>query len=165
MSALDKESRDRYETEINRLHIEASYHTLAARADELYNTGLWTDAVTAYNDILTQSTAYLDAHPGSIQILREKIAKAELYSTIQAGKDAFSSSNWDLAVEKYDSAINLLNENRQNLSDVSSQENRRKLSLIKLQAAIIRDQQTAAMDLKKKTTHRRLRNFNVYSTQ
>lgn len=159
LPVLDKDTRQKYENEINQLLQKASYRSLAGQADELYNTGHWAEAVTAYKDINAQNTAYLTDHPEKMQELLEKIAKAELYSTIQAGKDAFGDSNWDLAVEKYDRAINLLNENRQSLNDVSSQENRRKLSLIKLQAAIIRDQQGAALDLKNKDYATALKKF------
>lgn len=149
LSGLDMETQQKYGIEIEKLQQEALYQSLNSQADAKFDSGQWAEAATIYKEILVKSPIYVDNHPALVRELQEKITKAQLYSTIQAGKDAFGNADWDSAIEKYNSAIQLLNENRQILNKVSSEENSKKLSRIKLQASIIRDQQGAALDLKK----------------
>ena len=80
--------------------------------------------------------------------LNENSTKADLFAAIQGGKEAFDRAQWDEAIRKYESAILLLNENSKSLKQVSSEENRQKISRIMLQASIIRDKQEVARNLK-----------------
>lgn len=159
LTSLDPETQNKYKIELDRLHQEALYHSLTTQADIHFESGQWDKVISSCKEILLKSRTFLESHPEYIRQLEEKIIRAELYSTIEAGKKAFSNSNWDLAIQKYNSAISLLNENKQALSQVSSEENRKKLSRIRLQASIIRDQQQATIDLKKKLYKNALENF------
>jgi len=76
--------------------------------------------------------------------------KADLYDIVSAGKSAFRQSRWDEAINNYDKAINLLEDNRELLRQANTEENRKKLARIMLQASVIRDKQDAARHLKEK---------------
>lgn len=148
LQLLDSQTKKDFQTQIDLLLSQASYHNLSEKSADLFQSGKWQEAIEAYNEILKSSATYLSAHPNEKKALNEKLTKAELYYTIQSGKDAFANANWDEAIRNYDTAIRVLNENKEILSQVNSAENREKLSKIKLQASIIRDKQEAARRLK-----------------
>jgi tetratricopeptide (TPR) repeat protein len=84
----------------------------------------------------------------SVFELKQLVVKGELYAIISAGKSAFRQAEWDKAIASYDQAITLLEDNRELLKQTNTDENKKKLARILLQASVIRDQQSAARFLK-----------------
>ena len=84
----------------------------------------------------------------SVDELKQLVVKGDLYAIISSGKSAFRQARWDEAITSYDKAITLLDDNRELLKQTNTEENRKKLARIMLQASIIRDNQDAARHLK-----------------
>lgn len=82
--------------------------------------------------------------------LRNDISKIHLYQKIQHGKEAFAASQWDLALERYNQAIHLLEIQQQNSTEIDSEQYHERLSRITLRISVVRDRQKAATRLKKK---------------
>lgn len=78
------------------------------------------------------------------------VVKGDLYAIVASGKSAFRQSRWDESIASYDQAITLLEDNRELLKQANTEENRKKLARIMLQASVIRDKQGAARHLKEK---------------
>ena len=108
----------------------------------------WRNAVDNYQKALDNAKDIQNPPPAELAELHENEAKAELFSAINSGKEAFNNAQWDQAIGNYESAIRLLKENSDILKQVNSEENRQKLSRIMLQASIIRDKQDVARKLK-----------------
>ena len=123
---------------------------LAAKkeGDTFFAAADWQKAADQYQKAIDYLKNMQNAPTAEVAVLYENKTKAELYSTIKSGKDAFDNAQWDEAIRRYDSAIKLLKENSDILSQVTSDENRQKLSRIMLQASIIRDKQDVARKLK-----------------
>ncbi len=163
LTFLDKKTQEEYQKEIGRLHEEATFISLSTQGAALFRIGKWKQAIDAYESAQLKSPNYLEVHPEQEQLIKEKITKANLYLTIKSGKDAFANSNWDQAIAKYNEAIKILNENSEALKQVNSKDNRKKLSRIKLQASIIRDQQETAVFLKKENFNKAISKLNSIS--
>lgn len=148
LQLLDNQTKKEFQAKIDLLFSQATYYNLSQKSDDLFNEGKWQETIEIYNEILKVSALYLSVNPIEKKSLNENLTKTELYYTIQSGKDAFANANWDEAIKKYDTAIRVLNENKEMLRQVNSAENKEKLSKIKLQASIIRDKQEAARRLK-----------------
>jgi ubiquitin-protein ligase len=108
----------------------------------------WQKAADQYQKSIDNLKNIQNPPTAEVTTLHENMTKAELYSKIQSGKEAFDNAQWDEAIHRYESAIKLLKENSDILSQVTSDENRQKLSRIMLQASIIRDKQDVARKLK-----------------
>ncbi|PID76576.1 MAG: hypothetical protein CSB24_05910 [Deltaproteobacteria bacterium] len=148
LPVIDEQTRKKYSREIARLLEEAAFISLTNQGDSLFHSKKWQQALIIYQDAAAKAPNYLVIHPEKQQLINEKTAKANLYLTIQSGKEAFANSDWDEAIKKYDAAIEALNKNSAVLKHGNSAESRKKLARIKLQASIIRDQQKAAVLLK-----------------
>ncbi|MDR3631231.1 MAG: hypothetical protein P4L42_12950 [Desulfocapsaceae bacterium] len=118
------------------------------RADGFFTAGRWQDAADQYHNALDMAKDIPNPPSAEMAELNENSTKADLFAAIQGGKEAFDRAQWDEAIRKYESAILLLNENSKSLKQVSSEENRQKISRIMLQASIIRDKQEVARNLK-----------------
>lgn len=150
LASLDQQTQEKYKREIRKLHEEATFFSLENKANTLFNNGKWEEALTVFQKCKINSPNFLASNPEKKKAINEKITKATLYQAIKSGKEAFAQSDWDIAIQKYDAAIKTLNENQEILKQGNSSENKKKLSRIKLQASIIRDQQDAARKLKDK---------------
>jgi ubiquitin-protein ligase len=116
--------------------------------DTYFAAGDWQNAAELYQKA-TDTIKNIQAPPtAELTELNQNKAKADLFAAIKNGKDAFNNAQWDDAIRSYESAIRLLKENSEILKQVSSDENRQKISRIMLQASIIRDKQDVARKLK-----------------
>jgi tetratricopeptide (TPR) repeat protein len=116
--------------------------------DTYFAAGDWQRAADQYQKAIDYVKNIQNPPTAEIAMLHENKTKAEIYSAIKSGKEAFDNAQWDEAIRRYESAIKLLKENSDILSQVTSEENRQKLSRIMLQASIIRDKQDVARKLK-----------------
>ncbi len=118
------------------------------KGDIAFSEGKWNKAAEQYRTALTVATQSIDPDQESIFELKQLVVKGDLYAIVSSGKSAFRQSRWDEAIENYDKAITLLEDNRELLKQANTEENRKKLARIMLQASVIRDKQDAARYLK-----------------
>jgi hypothetical protein len=133
---------------IEPLLLSARFFAAKNAGDAFFAGSDWQNASDNYQKAIDYAKSMENPPKADMTALYENMTKAELYSTIKSGKDAFDNAQWDEAIRRYDSAIKLLKENSAILSQVTSEENRQKLSRIMLQASIIRDKQDVARKLK-----------------
>ena len=128
---------------------EIALATSKEKGDAAFAEGKWKTAYNHYKTALLslkQSNSPRDK--AILDELNQLVLKANLYDTINTGKDAFTKSNWDDAIASYEQAIEILESNKDILKHASTKENRKKLARVMLQASIIRDKQEAAKYLK-----------------
>ena len=116
--------------------------------DTYFAANDWRNAGENYQKALDNAKNIQNPPAAELAELYKNKAKADLFSAINSGKEAFNNAQWDEAIGNYESAIRLLKENSDILKQVNSEENRQKLSRILLQASIIRDKQDVARKLK-----------------
>ncbi len=129
---------------------EISLATSKEEGDLAFSEGKWAEALQHYKSALNAVKRSSAADDPAIEELNQLVIKAELYQTVNEGKEAFTSADWDTAIDSYGRAIEILESNRALLNQTSTDENRKKLARIMLQAAVIRDKQDAARFLKEK---------------
>ena len=129
---------------------EIALATAKEKGDAAFAEGRWKNALDNYQNALKAGKEFKGTDKRVLDEIQELVVKANLYYTISTGKNAFTDSNWDAAIDNYNRAIEILEQNREVLKQTSSEENRKKLARIKLQASVIRDKQEAATYLKNK---------------
>jgi len=135
---------------IEPLLADSRFLKLKKEGDSTFAQNEWSKAAHLYQEAVTIGKSMRNLSSAELSELLEKAAKAKLYSTIQGGKEAFDNAQWDKAIQRYETAISLLKEDSTILKQGSSEENRKKLTRIMLQASIIRDKQDVARKLKDK---------------
>jgi len=118
------------------------------KGDMAFQESKWDKASSHYRKALVSANKAPNPAEDVIYELKQLIVKADLYNIISTGKSAFRKSQWDAAIDSYDEAITLLEDNRELLRQTNTEENRKKLARILLQASVIRDKQSAARHLK-----------------
>ena len=118
------------------------------KGDMAFSEGKWSKASEHYRKALIAANQSFDPDQDAIYELKQLVVKGDLYAIVSSGKSAFRQARWDEAIASYDKAINLLEDNRELLKQTNTEENRKKLGRIMLQASIIRDNQDAARHLK-----------------
>ncbi|MEJ2058709.1 MAG: hypothetical protein P8X39_12830, partial [Desulfofustis sp.] len=127
---------------------EIKLATEKEKGDTAFAENRWEEAARHYRAALAMTKQSLSPDDPEIYELKQLIVKADLYAIVSAGKSAFRQSRWDAAIKNYDKAINLLEDNRELFKQADTEENRKKLARIMLQASVIRDKQDAARHLK-----------------
>ncbi len=120
------------------------------KGDIAFSEGRWSKAAEHYRKALTIANQSMTFDQDSVYELKQLVVKGDLYAIISSGKSAFRQARWDEAITSYDKAITLLDDNRELLKQTNTEENRKKLARIMLQASVIRDNQDAARHLKEK---------------
>ncbi len=120
------------------------------KGDTAFAENRWPEASTHYRNALAMAMQSPRPDEDEIYELKQLVVKGDLYGIVSAGKSAFRQARWDEAISNYDKAINLLEDNRELLKQANTEENRRKLARIMLQASLIRDKQDAARHLKER---------------
>ncbi len=120
------------------------------KADSYFANKNWEKSLILYNKAKYMASTLTFPDTSLTDSVNEKSARAELYSVIKNGKDAFAKGNWDMAIARYGAAINMLEENSTLLLKSNSASSQNKLARVMLQASIIRDKQAAAHKLKDK---------------
>lgn len=118
------------------------------KGDLAFSEGKWGKASEHYRKALAAANQSFDPNQEAIYELKQLVVKGDLYTIVSSGKSAFRQARWDEAIASYDKAISLLEDNRELLKQTNTEENRKKLARIMLQASIIRDNQDAARHLK-----------------
>ncbi len=145
---LDGAAKDPTLKEIEPLLSSVRFQSLRKEADSSFAKNQWKTAADNYTKAIALGKSLPATSFRDVTELTENKAKAVLYSTIQEGKVAFDNAQWDKAIALYESAIDLLKKDSAILKQASSEENRKKLARIMLEASIIRDKQDVARELK-----------------
>lgn len=127
---------------------EIAQATEKEKGDSAFLDSKWEEAAEHYRKALAVAMQGPNPDENSVFELKQLVVKGELYAIISAGKSAFRQAEWDKAIASYDQAITLLEDNRELLKQTNTDENKKKLARILLQASVIRDQQSAARFLK-----------------
>ena len=138
--SLPESDRDQYSEKIQETLQNCQFANLKEQGDLSFTGSDWISAMESYNLALasSQETAL---PPESIDVIRNNIKRAELYTTINKGNKFFASGSWDDAIEAYSKANDLMTSNQGIQNEADSDINIRKLARIILQASIIRDRQ------------------------
>lgn len=120
-----------------------SFLLLKQQGDEMFANSDWTGAFALFQQAISLGSKLDQSETKTLGSLQGDIIRAELYATINEGKDAFSSGQWDEAIKKYAKASKILMDNSGLLNQADTDMNRQKLARIMLQASIIRDRQEA----------------------
>lgn len=127
--------------QINTLLAKSRFTNLRDQADRLFSKSDWAGAVALFQKAAEAGQALSVTENQELADIKENIAKAELYSTINDGNSSFASGKWNSAIEKYKQAIEILRNNRGIINLQEMEESTFKLNSIILQSAIIRDRQ------------------------
>ena len=133
--------RNSHLPEISYRLTKCTFDQLISEGNKLYEATDWVDALSIYKDALKKIESSPFPERIAVADIKTKISKAELYTTIDQGNRAFASSEWDLAIAKYNDAIRLIESNPELSAVDDSLITSKKLARIILQANIIRSQQ------------------------
>ena len=103
----------------------------------------WTGAFTLFQQAISLGSRLKQSETKTLGSLQGDVIRAELYTVINEGKEAFAEKQWDEAIKKYAKASKILMDNRDLLNRADTDMNRQKLARIMLQTSIIRDRQEA----------------------
>ena len=91
---------------------EISLATSKEEGDLAFSEGKWAEALQHYKSALNAVKRSSAAGDPAIEELNQLVIKAELYQTVNEGKEAFTSADWDTAIDSYGRAIEILESNR-----------------------------------------------------
>jgi hypothetical protein len=138
-------------TRIKALIGQVELNTLIATGEEYFGKGDWNNALTAFEQAQekerTLSPSDIPSRSSSIQ---ENIVRTKIFNSLEQGKKAFADAQWDQAINYYETALQLLEENSEILRRDNPLQSQQKISRLMLHAATIRDKQSAASHLKNK---------------
>lgn len=132
-----------YREYVDTLLAKSRFTTLKEQAETLFSQSDWTGAAALFQEAVETGRSLSETEIQEITSLKVNIRRAELYSTIDAGNNAFASGQWNAAIEKYSLAGEILEKNSAILDQQEIEQNRKRLDRIILQSAIIRDRQLA----------------------
>jgi len=140
---LSPSQQVQYRDYVENLLAKSQFTSLKEQADTLFSQSDWEGAATLFQKAVEAGRTFSEMESKEIVGLKANISRAELYSTIDAGNNAFSQGRWDGAIESYDRAIGLMDANPQFFPGEEIEQSRQKLQRLILQSAIIRDRQSA----------------------
>jgi ubiquitin-protein ligase len=140
---LDGDTQKLLAAEIKPQLDKCTFLLLKQKGDELFAGSDWTGAFSHFQDALALGAKLEQSETQVLSSLQGDIIRADLYATINQGRDAFEKGQWDEAIKKYAKASKILMDNQGLLDPSVLEQNREKLTRIMLQASIIRDRQEA----------------------
>ncbi len=161
LSTLEESgSNPELQKEIKKLLAEGQFVKLKNQADLLFSQSDWNGAFEIFQQAIATGKALSGSNQEeTIDSLRQNAARAELYATINAGNTAFTSGEWDNAIAHYQKAKKLLTTNPI-LKELEDGPNRQhQIARIILQAALLREKQSAERHKKEGNYKAALRNI------
>jgi ubiquitin-protein ligase len=122
---------------------KCTFLLLKQQGDEMFANSDWTGAFTMFQQAISLGSRLKQSESKTLGSLQGDVIRAELYTVINEGKEAFAAEQWDEAIKKYAKASKILMDNRDLLNRTDTDMNRQKLARIMLQTSIIRDRQEA----------------------
>lgn len=135
---------------IKSLSGQAEFNTMMASAEGYFSQEDWQNALTSFEKAqeLEQNFSFADSK--TVASLQESIIRSKVFNSLHQGKKAFANAQWDQAIDQYETAIQLLEENSDLLRRDNPLQSQQKISKLMLHATVIRDQQSTANHLKNK---------------
>jgi len=138
-------------TRIKSLIGQVELNALIATGEKYAAKGDWTNALTAFEQAQEKERTLSPSDiPNRNSSLQENIVRTKIFNSLEQGKKAFADAQWDQAINYYETAIQLLEENSEILRRDNPLQSQQKISRLMLHAATIRDKQSAAGHLKNK---------------
>jgi ubiquitin-protein ligase len=159
LGSLPEEDRRRHEAELNAALAKCNFEEFRKLGDDFFSKSDWTNAINTYKAALPTADKGDLASQETLKELRENIARAELYATIDAGNKAFTAGKWEEAIVEYNKAGSILSSQLETIKTADAQFTRKKIERIILQTMVIRDRQaaqTAEIDKKDPITARNI---------
>jgi ubiquitin-protein ligase len=120
------------------------------KGNSFFTNERWNEAARSFNQALALTKKIDLTDPDTLADLHENITRTKIYLSIEKGKEAFATSQWDTAIIQYEKAIKLLAANATQLKGIDVEKTGDKLARILLHATIIRDRQKVVRFLKAK---------------
>lgn len=135
---------------IKSLTSKVEFNKLLIAGEAFFAKEDWTNALSTFKQAqkIEQNSSFPDTT--TRVSLQEIIVRTKVFNSLEQGKKAFADAQWDQAINHYDTAIQLLEENNELLRQNNPLQSQQKITKLLLHAAIIRDQQSAANHLKNK---------------
>jgi hypothetical protein len=127
---------------------QVEFNKLMATGEENFSKGDWKNALVSFEQAQKLDQNFSFSNAKTVASLQEAIAKAKVFNALELGKKAFADAQWDQAINQYETAIHLLEENSEILRRDNPLQSQQKISRLMLHAAIIRDKQNVANFLK-----------------
>lgn len=140
---LGVEDHGNYTEKITRALLLAQFEEHTSEAEQFFSQSDWQKATEAYRQALSSAERASPPQTDKITAIQEKIQRAQIYTTIHAGNEAFEAGDWESAIAAYLRARNFLQDNSREFNDASQSISLKKLDRIILQTSLIRDRQTA----------------------
>jgi len=138
-------------TRIKSLIGQVELNALIASGEKYAANGDWTNALTAFEQAQEKERTLSPSDiTSSSSSLQENIVRTKIFNSLEHGKKAFADAQWDQAINYYETALQLLEENGETLRRDNPLQSQQKISRLMLHAATIRDKQSAASHLKNK---------------
>lgn len=135
---------------IGQLLRQVEFNDLMTAGETSYGKGEWKEALSNFEQAQKTEHESPFADPEILLSLQEVIARSKVFHTLELGKEAFTNSQWDQATQYYESAIKLLDENREVLRRDDPEKSQQKIARLLLHTAIIKEKQKIAMHHKNK---------------
>ncbi len=143
LGSLPEDDRRRHEAELNAALAKCNFEEFRKLGDDFFSKSDWLNAINTYKTALPTADREDLASQETLKGLRENIARAELYATIDAGNKAFTTGKWEEAIVEYNRAGNILSSQMETIKTADAQFTRQKIDRIILQTMVIRDRQAA----------------------
>ncbi len=129
---------------------QVEFNKLLAAGEENFSKGDWQNALVAFEQAQKIDQNFSFSNAKTVASLQEVIVRTKVFNALEQGKKAFADAQWDQAINQYETAIQLLEENSEILRRDNPLQSQQKISRLMLHAAIIRDKQSVASHLKNK---------------
>ncbi len=137
-------------SQIKSLTGQIEFNKLMTAGEENFSKGNWQNALVAFEQAQKIDQNFSFSNAKTVASLQEVLVKTKVFNALEQGKRAFADAQWDQAINQYETAIKLLEENREILQRDNPLQSQQKISRLMLHAAIIRDKQSVASHLKNK---------------
>ncbi|MDO9041880.1 MAG: hypothetical protein Q7U64_06000 [Desulfocapsaceae bacterium] len=129
---------------------QIEFNKSMAAGEENFSKGNWQNALVAFEQAQKIDQTFSFSNAKTVASLQEVLVKTKVFNALEQGKKAFADAQWDQAINQYETAIQLLEENSEVLRRDNPLQSQQKISRLMLHAAIIRDKQNVASYLKNK---------------
>ena len=140
---LSAETKAQALQNVDTLLSKCQFDQLQQQANRLFANQDWQGAYPLFSKALELGRNLQSAKPQDLADLQSLSIKAHIYALIEDGNTAFSSQQWNMAIENFAKAKSLLRGNEANFSRSDLDKNQQKLDRIILQANVVRNRQLA----------------------
>jgi ubiquitin-protein ligase len=137
-------------SKIQSLMGQIEFNTFVASGEEFLSKEEWAFALQAFEQAQKKEQLFSLTDTSAHASLQENIVRARVFNALEQGKKASADNQWDQAISEYETANNLLKENREILNHDNLQQSQHKIIKLILNAEIIKERQRADFHMKNK---------------